>query len=128
MKDIFDAKISCKNCNVEMKPIELEKQGFLLRAMECGKCGEKIIHPADLEKLKRYNDMRGKTYSVKLRMVGNSHAISIPKEIVEFINQTRNKMRNQMNDMVRLCFEDFGKLSLDFMNPEQEQQIRRRRW
>ena len=45
-----------------------------------------------------------------MRLVGNSYAVSIPKEIVSF-------MRDQeriMNDMVRLCFEDFGRLSLNF--------------
>ena len=56
------------------------------------------------------NNLKGKTYNVKLRMVGNSHAISIPKEIVNFIHE-QEKM---MDDMVRLCFEDMRKLSLVF--------------
>ncbi|MBS3088248.1 hypothetical protein J4402_00555 [Candidatus Pacearchaeota archaeon] len=113
--DIFDAAIICKECNKEMKPIVVEKLGFHLRAVKCEKCGEKIIHPADLERFKHYDNMRGKTYNVKLRVVGNSHAVSIPKEIFDFMNEMHGKMNKDMNDMVRLCFEDFGKLSMNFM-------------
>jgi hypothetical protein len=120
MKDIFDAKISCKNCDTEMKPIDIEKNGFRLRAVHCPKCNDKIVHPADLENLKRYNDMKRKTYNVKLRIVGNSHAISIPKEIVDFINETNLRMSNHLNDVVKLCFEDFGKLSLQFIDEKEQ--------
>lgn len=120
MKDIFDAKISCKNCNLEMNPVNLEKSGFLLRAVICPNCKEKIIHPADLQNFNSYNDLRRKTYSVKLRVVGNSHAVSIPKEIIDFINQTNSRMSSHMNDMVKLCFEDFGKLSLIFAEQEKD--------
>ena len=52
-----------------------------------------------------------------MRLVGNSYAVSIPKEIVSFINQINNEMNKNtrmMDDMVRLCFEDFGKVSLNF--------------
>jgi hypothetical protein len=132
MKDIFDAKIMCKTCNVEMKPAELDKNGYRLRMVVCDKCGDKIIHPGDLTNYNHYNDLRNKTFNVKLRMVGNSHAISIPKEIVDFFNETRREMNNemdemdemdkmhqQMNDMVKLCFEDFGRLSVRFIDQEQ---------
>lgn len=120
MKDIFDTKISCKNCNVEMKPVSIEKRGFKLRAITCPKCEDRIIHPVDLNNLKQYNDLKRKTFNVKLRMVGNSHAISIPKEVVDFINHTNQRMKQHMNDMVRLCFEDFGKLTLNFLDKEEK--------
>ncbi len=121
MTDIFDTKILCKKCNVEMKPRVLEKEGLQLRAVECPKCRDKIVHPADLSCLNKFNDVKDKTFNVKLRMVGNSHAISIPKEIVDLMNEQHRimheqhkKMRKEMNDIVRLAFEDFGRLSLIF--------------
>ena len=114
MTDIFDTKIICKNCNVEMKPVIAEKDGLELRAVMCPNCEDQIIHPADLNGFENFQDLRGKTFSVKLRMVGNSHAISIPKEIVDFMNSQHRSMRTEMDDMVRLCFEDFRKLSLRF--------------
>ena len=114
MGDIFDAKIVCKECNKEMKRGFVNRKGVELRAVKCADCGEVIIHPADLNCLEHYKDLRGKTFNVKLRMVGNSHAISIPKEIIDFMNETHRNMKREMDDMVRLCFEDFQKLSLRF--------------
>ncbi len=111
MKDIFDAKIMCEKCDVRMLPITVEKSGFHLRAVQCEKCGERIMHPEDISNYNHYNHIKSKVYIVKLRMVGNSHAVSIPKEIVDFIHQ-RNHAK--MNEVVKLSFEDFGRLSLIF--------------
>ena len=116
MKDVFDATILCKACRIEMTPLALVKSGFRMRAVECPRCKDKIIHPADVNNYNYYNHLRGKTYSVKLRLVGNSHAVSIPKEIVDFINEMNQRMRTDMNDVVRMCFDDFGKLSLNFFD------------
>jgi len=110
MTDIFDNTILCKNCGTKMQRAKVVKNGFLLRAVICGKCGDKIIHPVDEEEYRKYSTLRNKEFHVKMRMVGNSYAVSIPKEIVSFIKE----QEKIMNDMVRLCFEDFGKLSLDF--------------
>jgi DNA-directed RNA polymerase subunit RPC12/RpoP len=112
MTDIFDTTIICKACDKKMKPIVVSKYGSELRTIQCEKCNDKIIHPSDLNALEKFNNIRGKTYNVKLRVVGNSHAISIPKEIVNFVRQQEKMMDN----MVRLCFEDMGKLSLHFRN------------
>lgn len=116
MTDIFDAQILCKSCRQEMQPTALHKEGFELRAVQCPECKDRIVHPADLNELEQFKSLRGKTFTVKLRMVGNSHAISIPKEIVDFMNEQHRHARTQMVDMVRLCFEDFNKLSVRFHN------------
>ena len=108
--DIFNETISCKSCNVIMKHVLIHKQGLELRAVQCPRCNKQIVHPADLNGLENFKNLKGKTYSVKLRVVGNSHAISIPKEIVEFMRH-QEKM---MDDMVRLCFEDMHSLNLRF--------------
>ena len=92
----------------------VNRNGLELRAVECVKCKEKIIHPADLNGLEHFKNLQNKTFNVKLRMVGNSHAISIPKEIVDFINEQHHQMRKEMDDMVRLCFEDFDTLRVRF--------------
>ena len=110
MTDIFDTTILCKKCGEEMEQTSFIKQGYELRAVECPKCHDKIIHPADVGAFQQYNELKGKTFHVKLRMVGNSHAISIPKEIVDFFQQ----QERMIDDMVRLCFEDMHKLRLDF--------------
>ena len=114
MTDIFDATILCKNCSNKMKQVVVDRDGAELRAVKCSNCGDIIIHPADLNYFEHFKDLKGKTYNVKLRMVGNSHAISIPKEIVNFMNEMHGTARKEMDDMVRLCFEDFRKLSVFF--------------
>ena len=110
MTDIFDATILCNKCDIKMKPIIVNKSGSELRAIQCPKCNERIIHPADLNCLEHFNNLKGKTYNVKLRMVGNSHAISIPKEIVNFIRE----QEKIVDDMVRLHLDGMKKLSLRF--------------
>ncbi len=116
--DIFNETILCKNCNVKMKSILVNRQGLELRAIQCQKCNKQIIHPADLNGLENFNNIKDKTYNVKLRVIGNSHAISIPKEIVEFMRH-QEKM---MDDMVRLCFEDMHSLSLKFGKEEEQEE------
>jgi DNA-directed RNA polymerase subunit RPC12/RpoP len=110
MTDVFDTTMLCKKCGEEMERTLIRKSGSELRAVECPKCKDTIIHPADLSNFQNYNNIKDKTFHVKLRMVGNSHAISIPKEIVEFMHQ-QEKM---MDDMVRLCFEDMRNLRVRF--------------
>ena len=110
MTDIFDNIILCKNCSIKMQKAKIVKNGFLLRALICSRCGDKIMHPADEAEYNKFRNLRNKEFHVKMRLVGNSYAVSIPKEIVSFIKE----QEKIMNDMVRLCFEDFGRLSLDF--------------
>ena len=78
-----------------------------------------------MNSLEQFEGLKGKVFNVKLRMVGNSHAISIPKEIVNFINDFDKEMKRDMDDMVRLCFEDFGKLSVRFdESPRERRDVR----
>jgi len=108
--DIFDNPILCKNCRKEMQKTNLQKDGFLLRALECPKCKSKVFHPNDEAEYIQFKKLRDKTYRVKMRIVGNSYSVSIPREIVNFIKE----QEKIMNDMVRLCFNDSKKLSLFF--------------
>jgi len=117
MNDIFDNKILCKKCGIEMKPIELIKNGFKMRAIKCPKCGERIIHPSDMKDFNQFNNLKHKTFKVKLRLVGNSYAVSIPREIVDFMHE----QEKLMNDMVKLAFEDAKKLSLKFDETDDEE-------
>ena len=112
--DIFDSTILCKNCDKKMQRAEISKNGYLLRAMVCPNCNEKLIHPLDEENYNKFINLRNKEFNVKMRLVGNSYAVSIPKEIVSFMGN----QRKIMDDMVRLCFEEMGKLSLNFHEEE----------
>jgi len=108
--DIFDNTILCKKCDTKMKKAKIARKGFLFRAVVCPKCDDKIIHPVDEQEYNRFINLKNKEFRVKMRLVGNSYAVSIPKEIVSFMNE----QEKAMDEMVKLCFEDVGRLSLDF--------------
>ena len=110
MKDIFDNEILCSKCGKILQKKAVQKNGFILRIVECPQKHEKIIHPLDQEEYNRFINLKNKEFKVKMRLVGNSYAVSIPREIVNFMNE----QERVMSEMVRLCFEDFGKLSLNF--------------
>jgi hypothetical protein len=114
--DIFDNTILCKKCNSKMQKAQAVKNGFLFRILVCPKCNEKIIHPGDEAEYDKFINLKNKEFHVKMRLVGNSYAVSIPKEIVSFMRE----QEKIMNDMVRLCFEDMGKLSLNFSEEKLE--------
>lgn len=112
MNDIFNNTILCNKCGKKMQKAQVMKNGFLMRLLVCPTegCGEKIIHPVDEQEYNRFINLKNKEFHVKMRLVGNSYAVSIPKEIVSFMNA----QKSIMDEMVRLCFEDFGKVSLNF--------------
>lgn len=93
-----------------MKNAKVVRNGFILRAVVCPRCHARIIHPLDEQRYIRFINLKNKTFHVKMRLVGNSYAVSIPKEIVLFMRQ----QEKIMNNMVRLCLDDMGKLSVNF--------------
>src|SRR3989344_1972246 len=114
MGDIFENTILCKKCGKKMQRANIEKNGFIFRAVICPECRDKILHPADESEYNQFINLKNKQFNVKMRLVGNSYTVSIPKEIVSFMRE----QEKIMNDMVRLCFEDIGRLSLNFFETE----------
>lgn len=110
MTDIFNQKILCEKCGKQMKQEKINKEGFLMRAVKCPKCKSIILHPADLAEYDRWKNLKAKQYRVKLRLVGNSYAVSIPREIVNFMRE----QEKAMDEMVKLAFDEAKKLSLVF--------------
>jgi len=97
-----------------MKPELISKNGFNLRCLKCEKCNEIIVHPADKAEYENFIRLKQKEFEVKMRMVGNSYAISIPREIVDFMKD----QENMINNMVKLSFQEAGKINLLFNTPE----------
>ena len=115
--DIFDNQILCKDCKKVMKPVLISKNGFNLRCVKCPECNGELIHPLDKNEYDDFIKLKKKDFEVKMRMVGNSYAISIPREIVDFMRE----QENLINNMVKLNFEDIGRLSLMFNTPEMQE-------
>ena len=114
MKDIFDAKVHCNQCNKQTEKTIIIKDGFKLRALRCNNCNKHYYHPSDLEEQKRFQELRNKQFQVKLRMVGNSYTISIPREIIDFREECLKDMNQNMNKMLFLSLEEPEKLTIFF--------------
>lgn len=135
--DLFDNVVLCKNCGKKMKPATAIKEGFKMRALKCPSCSNLIIHPIDAEEFNKFKQLRGRQFQVKMRVVGNSYTVSIPREIVNFLKEEETerpeniheKMREhmvrqmkQMEQMVTLAMEESNKIGLMFNIPEQHEE------
>lgn len=110
MTNLFDNTILCKDCNKKMQQVIIIKNGFKIRELRCPSCSNKITHPEDLKEYETFLNLKQKQYQVKLRFVGNSYIVSIPREIVNFLNE----QEKELNNLVNLCLEDIGRISLRF--------------
>jgi transcription elongation factor Elf1 len=142
MSDLFDQTVLCSECGKKMSKIVLVKNGFKIRALRCEKCQKMIHHPADIEEYKKYIQLRQKPFAVKLRMVGNSYTVSIPREIVDFHREQEQVHREEQvhqhmqqrfvkmqNEMIKMFLEDVGRISLCFPGseePNEQQQAQER--
>jgi len=110
MEDLFENTVLCKNCHTKMLRGIIQRNGFELRSLGCSTCSNKIIHPQDLKEYEGFQNLKKKNFRVKLRFVGNSYAVSIPREIIDFMNE----QEKSVNEMVNLNLEEFGRISLHF--------------
>ena len=110
MKDVFDATIVCDNCDKKTEKSQLIRDGFKIRIAECPNCKKKWYHPGDLQNYEGFQELKNKTYEVKLRLVGNSYAVSIPREIIDF----EEEFNREFEKLIRMTLEEPGKLSLFF--------------
>ena len=113
MEDIFQAKILCNECNSETEKTVTIKDGFKLRSITCKNCKKTWPHPSDLKQYNKFKDIKNKNYKVKLRVVGNSYTVSIPKEIINFEEKFKNREQD-LDKIINLNLEKPGKITLFF--------------
>jgi ribosomal protein L37AE/L43A len=113
MTDIFENALVCENCDRKTERLHRVKDGFQLRIWKCHECHQEWIHPADQQDYDNFKRLKGKTFAVKLRLVGNSYTVSIPREIIDFEEEMQREMK-EMNTIIRMSLEEPEKLSLYF--------------
>ncbi len=124
MTDLFDAKIVCDNCDRTAEKGVADRDGFRIRIAKCPECSKIWTHPGDMAEFEQFQKLKNKDFHVKLRMVGNSWAVSIPREIIEFHEEMEKEMKKQiqqMERMVRLSFERPGRIAM-FFNEERDEE------
>ena len=110
MQDIFETTIVCDQCNKKTSKTYNIKDGFKLRVWKCDNCKKTWYHPSDLQEYNEFKKIKDKTFKVKLRMVGNSYTVSIPREIIDF----QEEIQNEIDKILYLSLEEPEKLSIIF--------------
>ena len=63
-----------------------------------------------MQEYENFQKLKNKEFKVKLRLVGNSYTVSIPREIIEF----EEEMRREIDDVIRISLDGPERLSLFF--------------
>jgi hypothetical protein len=91
MKILNKSQMECA-CGGKAKEISSEFHGFKARGWKCTKCGEEFLDPKDIEPILMLNKLqREGRLSFKVRRVGNSLSVTIPKEVVGFLGLSEKK-------------------------------------
>ena len=95
MADIYNTTILCEDCNRKTIKSYIIKEGYKIRTWECTICGKRWFHPLDLQEYNNFEKLKQKEFRVKLRFVGNSYIVSIPREIIDFQEELRKVMKTK---------------------------------
>jgi hypothetical protein len=107
MNDIYETTILCNECNKPTDRIVIVKEGLKMRGWECKQCKKHWPHPHDLEAYKEFQELKRRQFQVKLRQVGNSWAVSIPKEIIRFKEVSKT-------EVINMSMDEPGKIVISF--------------
>jgi hypothetical protein len=78
-KMIYEDELDCE-CGGVMKPKLFNVEGFAVRGWQCEKCG-RIDYSDDMNLVLTVKKFRKEGASLKLRSVGDTVVVTIPKEI-----------------------------------------------
>lgn len=82
--ELSQLQLKCQ-CRGNMKKIQTDLKGIPVRGWSCNRCGEVLIHPKDADMaVSLYNAKKRKELEVKVREVGDSQVVTIPKIIREY--------------------------------------------
>ena len=85
-------RLNCWNCNIFMKRIKDNFQGFKVNAWQCQKCKDIVYDEADIQPILKYNKLRSsKKVTSKVGVLGKSKILRIPKSIEQIYNITKGK-------------------------------------
>lgn len=107
MADIYDTTMLCDECSTKLEKSFAIKNGFRLRSWYCPKCNKQWIHPKDEQDYNHFVELKKREFEVKLRQIGNSWAVSIPKEFIRFEEVTKT-------EVIRMSMDSPGKLTILF--------------
>lgn len=84
-RDIWKAKHICHNCNIKMVKKKVLIEDMFVRAWECKKCKEIVLHQEDAQKMLIFNKLK-QGLPVKIGKLGEALMMRLPKEVIQFYN------------------------------------------
>ncbi len=82
-REIWNAEHFCQNDNCRMSKTKVVVEGMPVRAWECPKCKETVLHPEDAQKMLVFNKLK-QGIPVKVGKLGEALMVRIPKEFAQF--------------------------------------------
>lgn len=89
-RNLWNATHKCLKCNDLMKKKNLVIEGTTLRAWECSKCKDTVLHPKDAQRMFLLNKLK-RGLPVKIGELGKSLIVRIPKEIAKIYRLTKGE-------------------------------------
>lgn len=84
--ELENLQLKCE-CGGHMVKIKTEWKGIEVRGWKCSTCNEELINPVDAQKaLEMERAQKKNLLTVKLRKVGKSNVVTVPKPIMEAEN------------------------------------------
>ena len=89
-RDLWSAEHTCMKCGNIMKSKDITMEGIRVRALECKKDKEIILHPEDAQKMLVFNKLRN-GIPIKVGSLGEALIMRFPKEVAEFYKITKGE-------------------------------------
>ncbi len=84
--------LNCWRCNVIMKRIKDNFQGFKVNAWQCTKCRDIVYDEVDIQPILKYNKLKtSRKVTSKVGILGKSKILRIPKSIEQIYHITKGK-------------------------------------
>jgi len=81
------------HCGGKTKKVQTTWKGFPVRAWKCERCNEEIFHPLDAQRaLAIGKAIKNKEFDVKIRKVGKSLTMTIPRRLAEMFGLREGKI------------------------------------
>lgn len=85
-------ELICWKCNIGMKRITDDFQGFKVNAWLCPKCEDIVYDESEIQPILKYNKLKSsKKVTSKVGILGNSKIVRIPKSIEQIYHITKGK-------------------------------------
>ncbi len=82
-RELWDAEHFCHICKGRMDKAKVMIQGMPVRAWECRKCRETVLHPEDAQRTLVFSKLK-KGVPVRVGKLGEALMVRLPKEFAQF--------------------------------------------